>query len=185
MRKIIALAGNARTGKDTVAQMLKTCFTQDGRACVVVSFADALKEELQALCTSKLGISTHTEDSAEKEFLRPLFVTWGTHIRRKADPEYWIKKLDWAMYNNNVTYIISDLRFPNENSWIFEQGGTTIFLEREGVPPANEVEALNNQLLKPVVDSIWTVPTSRDLQSLQEFVKEKYECLKTSTLAIV
>ncbi len=39
-----------------------------------------------------------------------------------------------------ITSIITDVRFTNEVKWIKEEGGVSIFLEREGTGPTNPDE---------------------------------------------
>ena len=62
MKKIIGIAGNARSGKDTVGHFMKDIAEKQGRQVALVSFAAALRDELNSFCLEKLGISSYTTD---------------------------------------------------------------------------------------------------------------------------
>ncbi len=146
MNKIIGLCGFARSGKNSFADFI----VELGNECNPplsfknASFAYALRKELEEFVERKLGISTFTEDPREKEIIRPLLVCWGTGIvRNKIDKDYWVKKIKNTVKMNRktgITSIITDVRFTNEVKWIKEEGGVSIFLEREGTGPTNPDE---------------------------------------------
>ena len=140
MTDLIGLCGFARSGKNSFAD-----FTIDSYPKVRgASFAHALKKELEPFVFQQLEISTFTEDTKEKEIIRPLLVCWGTRvIREHIDKDYWIKKLAKTINNNRknkLISIITDVRFINEIEWIHNEGGLSIFVEREGVSPKNADE---------------------------------------------
>jgi hypothetical protein len=174
MKKIIGIAGNARSGKDTVGGLLKDIFERHGHKVHVVSFAAALRAELDEFCMDKLGISSWTTDENEKKIIRPFLVCWGTEIRRAVDESYWIKALEISMKNDSADtlYIITDLRFENELKWIQNLGGSTLYLERNSIAPANEYERANNKILKTLVDNVWDMPTTRDMETLKEYTEK-------------
>lgn len=156
MKHIIAIAGNARSGKDTLADNMVDIFSSLKIKSEKYSFAKALKQECNAFTKKTLGISAFTEDSKEKEIIRPLLVTWGTHVRRKLDPDVWVKSVDKKLSGNKIS-IISDVRFENEYEWVRENKGMLIFVDRilpcgSLVPPANDEELANNDFLKRNAD---------------------------------
>ena len=104
MADLIGLCGFARSGKNSFADfIIDSC--PKVRA---LSFAHALKKELQPFVFQQLGISTFTEDPKEKEMIRPLLVCWGTRIiREHIDKNYWVKKLTESVNNNRKNKIIS------------------------------------------------------------------------------
>lgn len=174
MKTIIGIAGNARSGKDTVGGLLKDIFEKQGHNVRVVSFAAALRNELNDFCMEKLGISSYTTDDAEKKIIRPFLVCWGTEIRRAIDESYWIKALEHSMSNDvsDTLYIVTDLRFENEFNWIKSIGGHTVYLERDAIAPANEYECVNNKILYNLVDFVWEMPTTRDMKTLKEYTEK-------------
>ena len=46
----------------------------------------------------------------------------------------------WYTDHKGIKTIIPDVRFENEVEWIHSLGGTTIYIEREGVGPINDDE---------------------------------------------
>ena len=77
-------------------------------------------------------------------------VTYGTHLRRKLDPDCWIKKIEPNVLSamvQGVTPVITDVRFGNEADWVRSLGGVMIHIEREGFGPANHDEAENEPIL--------------------------------------
>ena len=176
MKKIIGIAGNARSGKDTVGTLIKGVYEKQGHKVALVSFAAALRDEINDFCLEKLGISSYTTDDEEKKIIRPFLVCWGTEIRRAIDDNYWIKALDQTMNDDETLYIITDLRFINEYDFIKRNSGTTLYLERGTIFPANHYERTNNALLKNLVDFVWEMPTTRDMNELKKYTEKK--CLQ-------
>jgi len=172
MKKIIGIAGNARSGKDTVGTLIKQFAEKQGQQVSLVSFASALRDELNSFCLEKLGISSYTTDEQEKKIIRPLLVCWGTEIRRANDESYWVKALEQNMNDDNTLYIITDLRFVNEFNWIKKNCGVTIYLDRASIAPANHYEKENNVILEKLVDYVWEMPTTRDMKVLQTYVEK-------------
>ena len=150
--QLIGICGFARTGKDSLARFLEELLSTSNQRCKITSFAYYLKKDIDAFVQSRLNISAFTEDPKEKEIIRPLLVCWGTEIiRNKIDTDYWIRK----MHNVRVVHrsqgiqtIIPDVRFANEVEWIHSLGGTTIYIEREGVGPINSDEKKYTKKLK-------------------------------------
>ncbi len=150
--QLIGIAGFARTGKDSLARFLSDLIIPKQKGCKITSFARYLKKDVDSFLQSRLGISAFTEDPKEKEIIRPLLVCWGTKIiRDKIDKEYWIRKMHSTCVTHKlqgVKTIIPDVRFQNEVEWIHSLGGTTIFIEREGVGPINDDEEKYTKKLK-------------------------------------
>lgn len=64
---------------------------------------------------------------------RTLCQWWGTDHRRKENENYWVRRLDIQIKQDNPKYaVISDVRFPNEFDWIKSQGGVTVKVMRPG-----------------------------------------------------
>ena len=148
--KIIGLCGNARAGKDTFFNISRDLLNESKVFTQRFAFADALKQESDDFLTSNLGISAFTEKAKEKELIRPFLVTYGTHLRRKLDPDCWIKKIEPDVLSAMVqgqTPVITDVRFGNEADWVHSLGGVMIHIKREGFGPANNDEAENEPIL--------------------------------------
>jgi len=154
-KTIIGICGNARCGKDTMADLIQEVLADINVKSKKINLADSLKDELRDFVDKTLGIDVYTDNTEEKTIIRPLLVTWGTHVRRKLDNNVWIKQAAEKMTEQCV-YIVPDIRFPNELEWLRQHNSYCIFIDRmDGeniIPPANDEEADNNPILKASSD---------------------------------
>lgn len=164
--KIISISGNARSGKDTLARNMSDILGDIGIKTKIVSFANELKESVNNFLLEQTGISAFTEDDEEKKIIRPFLVCWGTDVIRKIDDNTWINKLQENLCSDSVN-IITDLRFANELKWVQENEGLSVFIDRDGIKPANEYEKTNNLLLKDCVDLNFTFGNFEDKNILR------------------
>lgn len=149
--KVIGLCGLARCGKDSFYNISREILLKREIDSVRFAFADCLKEECDPILKDNLGISAFTEDSREKEIIRPLLVTYGTHIRRKLNRNCWIDKIQESVIREagyGRVAFITDVRFENEIDWIHSLNGSSIHITRDGTLPPNEEEAKNDPILK-------------------------------------
>lgn len=140
---LIALCGQAGTGKDTAAEMIyKELVYAKGLAAVRrYAFADPIRDMITVL----MGYTGHSgatalqwmQDRALKEqpidgighSYRKLAQTLGTEWGRAIDPDLWVKLMQARIQNVRFTtdqpviVIITDLRFPNEAKMVKEMGG--------------------------------------------------------------
>lgn len=175
MLRIIAIAGNARSGKNKLGHYLKNILEERNIDCELTSFAHSLKDEVNSFLKEKLGISSFTEDEEEKNIIRPFLTFWGIDFRRKRDPDVWIKMLLPSLEGKKV-WIITDLRFENELDWVISNSGIPIFLQRidennELIEPANIHEQMNNNILLTKIDYKFCWDTIDDSQKLMEEVQ--------------
>ena len=149
--KIIGISGLARSGKDSFFDLAKTFLRKKGLKYRKMSFADELKKECEELLSKYVGVSAFTEKDSEKEIIRPLLVTYGTHIRRKLNENCWIEKIEpevkRCLANKEVVFI-TDVRFKNEIDWVHNQGGNSVHITRCGIKPPNKDEEINDPILK-------------------------------------
>ena len=165
-KKIIAIAGNARSGKDTLGRYISQILNDHGISTSLNSFAKALKSEVDLLLTKSVGISAFTENSDEKKIIRDFLVFWGSDFRRRLDENVWIKELEKS-YDGKSILIVTDLRFENELKWVRENNGIVLFISRvdennEIIPPANSYEEVNNKILLENSDNSLTWLTSEN-----------------------
>jgi hypothetical protein len=150
-KTIIGICGNARCGKDTMADLIQEVLSDIGVRSKKINLADSLKDELREFVDKTIGIDIFTSDDEEKKIIRPLLVTWGTHVRRKLNPNVWIE-MAVAKMTDDCVYIVPDIRYSNEMEWLRNQNSYCIFIDRisdgEIIPPANDEEAFNNPILK-------------------------------------
>lgn len=138
---IIGLAGYARSGKDTIADLL----AEHGYR--KQAFADPMREALYTLnpnvdvngyrmtlqqAVNGLGWEGLKDLSDE---LRPLLQRFGTDVcRHLFGQDIWVKT---AMARVAGDTVFADVRFPNEADAIREAGGVLLRVVRPGVAPAN------------------------------------------------
>ena len=131
--KLIGITGKARSGKDTIAQML---FAQ--HAFTRIAFADPLKLAAQQM----FGLSTEqTWDDRYKETIIPC---WGMSPRQMFQllgneavkpvfgADIWIKRwsMSYAIFRDTDDVIVPDVRFDHEASHIRSLGGVIVELQR-------------------------------------------------------
>lgn len=142
---MIGLSGFARSGKDSAEAIIRARFTGLGARSARFAFADALKRMADPFLQKTLGLSAWTKVTEEKKIIRPFLVGLGETCRA-LDPNFWVKKLEptvkAAMSRGLCMPIITDVRYKNEADWVKSLGGTIVYIEREGVGPANNEEGL-------------------------------------------
>jgi hypothetical protein len=182
-KHIIAIAGNARCGKDTLGKNFSYLLKEYGIKSSLYSFADELKRETDDFLKQTLGISSYTDDDNEKAIIRPFLVFWGTEIRRKLNPTIWVDKVLERIKEDEVA-IITDLRFENELEFVKSHNGSIIYLSRVNedgsqVPPANSYEESNNNIIAAQADSNFTWLSSDDDKLLKSLSNEALETILT------
>ena len=170
MNTIIGIAGPARSGKDTLCNQFLEIFQEMNIKAKRSALADQLKLESKDFIFNTLGIDVFTEKTEEKNIIRPFLVTWGTHVRRKLDPDIWIKKIQDSIEENSIL-IVPDIRFKNEFDWVKNNNGYMFFVDRinengELVPDANQDEAENNTFLRENSDHSFVWSTTDDKKIL-------------------
>lgn len=169
-KHIIGIAGNALTGKDTLCNaMIKTFEDFFKLKATRRSIAgDRVRKDLKSLFLRKFGINIQNPTNEEKTLLRPLMVDYGRIQRKLTNGRYFIDKFEPSEFID----IVPDIRYteyPNDElQWITqEMGGFLIFLERDGILPANVYEEENNKILKEKAHFVLNVPTflQEDLQT--------------------
>lgn len=136
-----------------------------------MSFAAPIKEALDAMFGWDPGMWQDREWKEETldgfDFSpRILAQTLGTEWGRDLDPDFWIKALALRMYNGEATKItISDVRFPNEATWIRSHGGVVVDVTR---PIANLVanHSSEDQLDFALIDH--RLPNEGGVKELEE-----------------
>ena len=144
---IIGLSGYARSGKNTVGQIL-----EDDYGFRQESFAQALKNvaaEINPTLTNTFGghrtlaglfhgygdwDAVKDAVPAAREFLQRL----GVACRDQIGPDVWVDALARRLsVHPSARYVITDVRFPNEAEFITNRGGQVWRIERPGTRPVN------------------------------------------------
>lgn len=123
---IIGLSGYARSGKDTVAELL--CLNYQFKR---ISFALPIRDAIYTLnpyLEGKIRVSDEVEDygwdvAKSNPELRRLLQVFGTEVGRNLFGEnFWIDQA-FKRADEYERVVFSDVRFPNEADAIKEQGG--------------------------------------------------------------
>lgn len=109
MNKIVLISGHARSGKDYIAEKLKSYIINDQhKTCLIIHYADALKDFCRINFNYK-GIKDQRE--------RGMLQTVGTDIGRKNYKDVWVDIVIALIKGVGCEYdyiLIPDARFPNE-----------------------------------------------------------------------
>jgi len=150
--KIIGIAGASRSGKDTLCRslirILNEKYNVEAERRSIAG--DLIKKNLRSIIMNSVGIDSFTENTEEKELIRPLLVEYGKLMRNNTKGRYFVENFEVV---KEKTLIIPDIRYAeylkDEIHWIRnEVNGYLIFLERENIKDANETEKINNKKLK-------------------------------------
>jgi len=141
---IIGLIGYMRSGKTTAAGFLETM-----HGFQRVSFKDALVAEMKEnfpdlLNEIAVGNGYHQIGGVVPEpdiwelfkekppLMRALMQNYGTEVRRKDDPNYWIKRwIEGSEIPGDI--VVDDVRFKNEAEAVRARGGVLIRVERTDI----------------------------------------------------
>lgn len=170
--KVIGVSGVARAGKDTFASILINRLTMVGKTVDKFAFADALKQDCDAFCREKLGISAFTQVPEEKLLIRPLLVWYGDAKRKQSNGRYWVDIIDKKVKTSTASFcIVTDVRYDfypkDEINWVRDEcNGKVVHVSRwvkkntrtgfvrEVVPPANDHERENDPKVKAKADFV-------------------------------
>ena len=116
LKKIIAISGKARSGKDTFAKYLEEIFKDEGYSVLITHYADLLKY----VCKEFLNWNGEKDEEGRK-----LLQYVGTDVIRAKNPDYWVNFIIDILdfFPDKWDYvIIPDVRFPNELSQLKKRG---------------------------------------------------------------
>lgn len=190
--QVLGLSGYARTGKDTVANILveKYGYTR-------MSFADPMRNALYALnpivgkdndsyesevdlrfVVDTIGWDNYKESLWGDE-MRALMQRFGTEVgREQFGASFWV---DQAMHRipDGAKAVFADTRFQNEAQAIRELGGSVWRIERDGVGPVNnhisevdlddypfDLTIYNDKSLEDLEDTVDIAMSPNPLQAL-------------------
>lgn len=141
---LIGLSGYARSGKDTVAQLLGEEFGYQRRA-----FADLLRECAYALnplvgaggiryatIVDRCGYEGAKETPYADEIRRTMQRLGTDVVRDVLGPDIWVSAL-LSRLSHDERYVITDCRFPNEAHRVVGASGIVVRVSRPGVEAAN------------------------------------------------
>ena len=138
MSRIIGLTGRAGAGKDFVCGALAGMagIRMDGQnpklGVLRMSFADTLRFEIEDILNGGDELPVLWKKPYADE-VRRLLQWWGTDLRRKDDPDYWVKRTMERLEKTQILPaftdaipVFTDVRFPNEANAIRAKGGLIV-----------------------------------------------------------
>ena len=166
---IIGLTGLARSGKDTVGEVLR----KHGYARR--AFADNLKTAaaiIFGLTDQQLyGSKKEAVDDFWKETPRAILQKLGTEcLRNGFDPAVWIQSLRRTM-NSTARYVVTDVRYENEARAILSWGGVIWKIHRPGAGAAGGVEGHASEAGIPDALVEWHIKNDGTLEQLEKAVE--------------
>ena len=154
---IIGLSGYARSGKDTVAELLVLNYGFKRMA-----FADGIRDALTALNPilhdgyrlNEMVKMYGWEVAKGKDEVRRLLQVMGTEVGRKLiNEDVWVWRL-FNQINTDERIVIPDVRFPNEARMIEQQGGEVWRINRHNHGAVNDhvsERAMDNHMFQRVI----------------------------------
>jgi hypothetical protein len=159
---VIGVGGFARSGKDTFVKIARKLLDERGYKTTQFAFAGALKYEIGPFIEQYYGIDVLTDNTEEKNLIRPLLVAHGCQKRIQSKGNYWIDSVDKNLENISPHVVfISDCRFPNEVEWIHNKwNGWFVHLKKYSMfagykkfdDAPNAEEAFNDPMIQKGAD---------------------------------
>jgi hypothetical protein len=180
---LIAIAGAAQAGKDTVAGIINR-----HEPHAILHFADALRDLAMAVdpliaeapfggvmaWPQPLSYFLRGHDYAwtkEHTNYRDVLVRLGAGARRCLGEDVWIKALERRLPDCPV--VIADCRYANEANWVKALGGEVWYVYRPCFNPANEEERFSLGHIRGLgLVDVW-IANDGDLDELEATVVEE------------
>ena len=126
----------ARSGKDTLCQILINKFKEKGIAAKRIALADPLKTDLRSSLLEEYNIDILNCSPEQKEKMRPHLVAYGKKKRQQTNGQYFTKLADQEINKSDEDVIIvSDIRYAaykevDEVFWVKNHSGVLIHVSR-------------------------------------------------------
>jgi len=128
--KVLGITGYMGAGKDTLYEQIAGIKWPGNVARL--AFADEIRFEIM----EELNGGRHLSALYNKPYsptVRALMQWWGTDLRRKVDPDYWVDRLrvqiEESARDIDGVVCITDVRYDNEAKMIQEMGGKVAMVQ--------------------------------------------------------
>jgi hypothetical protein len=173
---IIGLTGYARSGKDTVANILVNNY-----GYTRVAFADKIRDllvEMDPILESGHRLSSTLEEygwdlAKAKPEVRRLLQTLGVGARKIFGEGFWVHEAMKTMLNDprpDMNYVVTDVRFLNEADMVKANKGQIWRVKRVGVGAINS-HVSESEMDDYKVDQIFT--NNGTIEDLELMVKTR------------
>ncbi len=163
---LLALGHAAQMGKDACAEILV-----ERHGLVRIAFADTIRNmayESNPLLSSIVDDVGWERAKQEYMWVRPFLISLGSSARKYLGEDVWVKAVFNAM-KPDVSYVITDMRYPNEVEEVVRRGGFTVKVTRKGVDPGEDVA---DQALIDYTGWDFTIENDGSLEDLVPKVEE-------------
>ena len=110
--KIIGISGLARSGKDLFTSVAQKILTEKGFKTERYALAYELKSDIKDLIFKQTKIDVFTENTEEKNIIRPMLVAYGDVMRKVSDGKYWTTKVENKISTSKADFVfITDIRY--------------------------------------------------------------------------
>lgn len=134
--KIIGISGLARSGKDLFTSVAQKILTEKGFKTERYALAYELKSDIKDLIFKQTKIDVFTENTEEKNIIRPMLVAYGDVMRKVSDGKYWTTKVENKISTSKADFVfITDIRYDvypeDECYWLQRKmGGKLIHITK-------------------------------------------------------
>ena len=167
---VIGITGRARSGKDTVAEMI---------LADIGGYRYSLADPIRAMLKAGLGIDMadsywieHKEDpvpafggKSPRQMLQWLGTEWGRDL---VDRNLWVTLAIQKLINSGRGMIVPDVRFENEGSWV-RRHGILIHVVRRAVSAVAAHVSEDGVTIEP---ADYIIANDGSLEDLQLAVRE-------------
>jgi len=182
---VIGIGGLARSGKDTLCNMLIQQFYLNGYKAKRRALADELKVAIHPSILKQYRVDIFNCTPEEKELVRPEMVAYGKELREKTMGTHWTSLVEEKMKDDEENFIIvPDVRYnfypEDEVNWVKKKHkGLLLHVarynivdgEKVWVQPPNEDERIHDPLVRKDADISFSWPT-KDTAELQQMYGE-------------
>ena len=166
--KVICISAKARNGKDTVAEMMKETFEDNGKSVLIAHYADLVKY---------IAKTFFDWDGEKDEQGREILQYTGTDVVRARVPDYWVNFIISILdlFGDNWDFVlIPDCRFKNEIEALIRHGfdAKIVRVERPNFvsPLTEEQQKHPSETSMDGYDFDYTIINDGDLSDLRKKV---------------
>lgn len=133
--------GLTSSGKDLFTTVAQEILKQHGLKTERFALVYELKSDLKDLIHTKTGIDVFTENTEEKNIIRPLLVAYGDVMRKISDGKYWTQKVEQRLGKSKADVaFVTDIRYDHyiedECTWLqLKQCGKLIHVTKYLMTP--------------------------------------------------
>lgn len=157
--KIIGVSGFARSGKDLFTTVAQEILSEHGIKSEKYALAYELKSDLKDLIKEKVGIDVFTENTSEKNIIRPLLVAYGDVMRKTSEGKYWTQKVENRISNTKSDIVfITDIRYDHypedECTWLQNKmSGKLVHITKYKLGPIPSGKRFSKNKITKIYDS--------------------------------